>query len=280
MLEQQLGVPLFHRTTRSVRMTNAGTILLNDVRGILSRLENVVTELRAEEALQRGRLVIVCTPSCASNLLPDLLREYHSRNPNISLEVKEAYAGGMYDYLQRDEADIAIGLIDRDKDDFNARKLRDDPYGVIMSIDYHLAGKKYDRIAGNRRRAASGLATGIGHIPIDAGDVRRTRVDVATEIRTDPPPIPVWIGCRGTRRYRYAVKRGADGCHRPVSHCRIDRTAAVARTRADHGQGKRAISSRRGIRRTCRHTLGEVEPVTRSRRIRSNRNHGTVTHGV
>ena len=48
----------------------------------------------------------------------------------------------MYDYLQRDEADIAIGLIDRDKDDFNARKLRDDPYGVIMSIDYHLAGKR------------------------------------------------------------------------------------------------------------------------------------------
>ena len=145
MLERQLGVPLFHRTTRSVRMTSAGTRLLGDARGVLNRLDNVVTDLRAEEALQQGRLTVACTPSCASNLLPDLLKDYQSRYPNITLDVKEAYAVGMYELLRREEADIAIGPIDRDDGDFACRKLQDDPYRVIMSRDYHLAGR--DQIA-------------------------------------------------------------------------------------------------------------------------------------
>ena len=68
-----------------------------------------------------------CTPSCASNLLPGLLRDYQERYPNITLEVREAYAIGMYDMLRQEEADIAIGPIDRGESDFTCRKLQDDP---------------------------------------------------------------------------------------------------------------------------------------------------------
>ena len=139
MLEQQGGRPLLHRTTRSVRATAGGTRLLGLARSVLARLDNVVLDLRAEEALQRGRLIVACTPSCASNLLPGLLRDYQERYPNITLEVREAYAIGMYDMLQQEEADIAIGPIDRGESDFTCRKLQDDPYAVIMSRDYPLA---------------------------------------------------------------------------------------------------------------------------------------------
>lgn len=140
-LEKLLGVPLFHRTTRSVRTTSAGIRLLGDARSVLARLETAVSDLRAEEAMQRGRLIVACTPSCASNLLPDLLRDYQTRYPNIDLEVKEAYAGGMVDFIRRDEADIAIGPMNRGEEDLEFLKLRDDPYTVIMSPDYRLAGQ-------------------------------------------------------------------------------------------------------------------------------------------
>ena len=141
MLEQQLGVPLFHRTPRSVRAPAGGTRLLGVAHSVLARLDNVVLDLRAEEALQRSRLIVACTPSCASNLLPGLLRDYQERYPNITLEVREAYAIGIYDMLRQEEADIAIGPIDRGESDFTCRKLQDDPYAVIMSRDYPLAGR-------------------------------------------------------------------------------------------------------------------------------------------
>lgn len=141
-LEKQLGVALFHRTTRSVRVTASGTRLLSVAGSVLSRLENAVVDLRAEEALQQGRLIVACTPSCASNLLPDLLRDYQTRYPNVTLEVREAYAVGMYEMLRREEADIAIGPIDRGEAEFTSRKLQDDPYEVIMAPDYHLAGRR------------------------------------------------------------------------------------------------------------------------------------------
>ena len=125
------------RGEKAVRATAGGTRLLGVARSVLARLDNVVLDLRAEEALQRSRLIVVC----ASNLLPGLLRDYQERYPNITLEVREASAIGMYDMLRQEEADIAIGPIDRGESDFTCRKLQDDPYAVIMSRDYPLAGR-------------------------------------------------------------------------------------------------------------------------------------------
>ncbi|MDP6341964.1 MAG: LysR family transcriptional regulator, partial [Alphaproteobacteria bacterium] len=141
-LEEELGVALLHRTTRSVRLTEAGARLLVQAREVVARLDAVVVGLREEEAMQRGRFVIACTPSCAANLLPDILRDYHARFPKITIEVIETYAYGVQDALRREEAELGFGPFDRTGGEFEFRQLLDDPYAVIMSRDYRLASRK------------------------------------------------------------------------------------------------------------------------------------------
>jgi DNA-binding transcriptional LysR family regulator len=47
-LEDELGAPLFERTTRGVRLLPAGEVLLNHARGILARVEEAARDLRGE----------------------------------------------------------------------------------------------------------------------------------------------------------------------------------------------------------------------------------------
>jgi DNA-binding transcriptional LysR family regulator len=53
-LEDELGAPLFERTTRGVRLLPAGEALLNHARVILARVEEAARELRQEHRRESG----------------------------------------------------------------------------------------------------------------------------------------------------------------------------------------------------------------------------------
>jgi DNA-binding transcriptional LysR family regulator len=84
-LEAQLGLSLFHRLGRGVKLTAAGQLLL----GYAQRLGALATE--AEQAmaemkgLRRGHLAIGASTTIGVYLLPNLLGEYRRRYPDIDL---------------------------------------------------------------------------------------------------------------------------------------------------------------------------------------------------
>src|SRR5271166_2951714 len=85
-LEAQLGLTLFHRLGRGVKLTAAGQLLL----GYAQRLGALAVE--AERAmgevrgLCRGRLAIGASTTIGVYLLPNLLGEYRRRYPGIDLQ--------------------------------------------------------------------------------------------------------------------------------------------------------------------------------------------------
>ena len=89
-LEDQLGVPLFHRTTRSVRLTEAGESLLGQAGRTLAGLEETVRRFRDEAAVRRGRVTLATAPSFAGSLLPGILADFHHRFPHVAVQVVEA----------------------------------------------------------------------------------------------------------------------------------------------------------------------------------------------
>ena len=84
-LEAQLGLTLFHRLRRGVKLTVAGQLLL----GYAQRLGALAVEAERAMAevkgLCRGRLAIGASTTIGVYLLPDLLGEYRRRYPDIEL---------------------------------------------------------------------------------------------------------------------------------------------------------------------------------------------------
>lgn len=90
LLEEELGAPLFHRTTRQVSATSAGAALLPEARAILDRAAGAANIVRALATPTRSLLRIGAIDSAAAGLLPDLLYRFRRARPEIETRLVEA----------------------------------------------------------------------------------------------------------------------------------------------------------------------------------------------
>jgi LysR family transcriptional regulator, carnitine catabolism transcriptional activator len=113
-LEDEIGVALFERTTRSVKLTDAGRDFLPQAEKILTDLHSAVASTRQHAEQARGRLVIAVSPTFAWTLLPRLLAQYREDNPDVRVVLRdEATPRQIRRLVQEGEADIGIGPLER-----------------------------------------------------------------------------------------------------------------------------------------------------------------------
>lgn len=85
-LEERLGARLMHRTTRQLRLTEAGEELFGHARAILQTVDAAVQAVHPEDSLPRGLLRVSLPPS--DNLrVAGMLIDFAERFPKVELEV-------------------------------------------------------------------------------------------------------------------------------------------------------------------------------------------------
>lgn len=104
-LEEWLGVPLFHRDARKVRLTDAGLTLQVSANAALSDLAAACRRIRRNAAV--ASLSVGCIPSIASRWLVPRLPDFTERHPEIAIRVAYAKAE---DRLKDDDNDVLITL--------------------------------------------------------------------------------------------------------------------------------------------------------------------------
>jgi LysR family glycine cleavage system transcriptional activator len=102
-LEEQLGVPLFRRLTRALRLTQAGQAALPPMRDGFDSLADAVDLLRAHE--NSGAITVSIDPSFAAKWLVPRLDRFRAALPD--LDVRLDATDKLTDF-QRDNVDLAI----------------------------------------------------------------------------------------------------------------------------------------------------------------------------
>lgn len=146
-LESALGMPLFHRTTRSVRLTTAGENFLARTRRAMAELDAGVTELRDQASLQRGRLAIGCVPTIASTVLPGVLLAFTRRHPGIAVQVLDVGAQELHHLVASREVDMAIGPRPDRSNDMDFRLIIRDHFVAVCPRDHTLASHSKVQLA-------------------------------------------------------------------------------------------------------------------------------------
>jgi DNA-binding transcriptional LysR family regulator len=89
-LEQRLGVRLFERTQRVVRLSAGGAALLDAVRRVLADAAALPAAAQAAARGDIGRLRLAFVSSIAYGPLPQWLRGFREAHPGVRLELREA----------------------------------------------------------------------------------------------------------------------------------------------------------------------------------------------
>ena len=88
-LEDELGVALFERSAKSVRLTDAGRVFLNEARAVLDRADEATRAVKAISSGAAGELHVGFAPSLAVDILPRALRQFQAEAPGIRVQLHD-----------------------------------------------------------------------------------------------------------------------------------------------------------------------------------------------
>jgi DNA-binding transcriptional LysR family regulator len=108
MLEEELGVVLFERTQRSVRLTAAGQRFNRDARSVLATLDQARAHARAAEVGEAGVLCAGFMFAVACSVLPVLTRAFAAAFPRIEVKLKETIPTDLAAELRCGRLDVGI----------------------------------------------------------------------------------------------------------------------------------------------------------------------------
>ena len=105
-LEEELGQPVFERKTRSVSLTEAGTLLQSRAQQVLTSLKYTRAEITDDG--HSGRVRVGAIPTIAPYFLPKVLRQFSKEFPKATVIVQENTTDSLLKSCTQGEIDLAI----------------------------------------------------------------------------------------------------------------------------------------------------------------------------
>lgn len=132
-LERELGVRLFERTTRTLRPTDEGRVVLDGCRDILSRWQRTLDDARDQRTELAGLVHLAAPSDTAVQVLEPLLAELCHVHPRLRVELA---VSDTVQHLHEESLDLAIryGVLDDSR--LLARKLAEVPLVLVASPEY------------------------------------------------------------------------------------------------------------------------------------------------
>ena len=134
-LETSLGVQLFERGSRRIRLTDAGRVLYSRVEHILGMVDGTVREITEIGSGIAGSIQLGTITTSGALLLPELISEFHRCYPQVTYQIWEAEGARILELLDNRVIEIAITRTQVDSKVYESIVLPNEPLVVVMNKD-------------------------------------------------------------------------------------------------------------------------------------------------
>lgn len=107
-LENELGIRLFERTTRSVYLSPAGHDFLNHAIKIMDEISLAKQTIQQYLSAERGSITIGCMPVGGIYNIPSLISSFQKEYLKVRIKFEEAQCLDLFNMLKNSEIDIAF----------------------------------------------------------------------------------------------------------------------------------------------------------------------------
>lgn len=130
LLEEDVGIPLFERSGKHISLNDAGKCILEDAREILDK-QRIIYQ-KCQQNQMHSPVHITLMSLAASELLPELLDDFQTKNPKTAITVLQSSR-------ELQSADVLISSVVRGCDGATHRSVLCEDLGIAMSAAHPLA---------------------------------------------------------------------------------------------------------------------------------------------
>ena len=141
-LENELGAPLFVRTSRRVDLTAAGRIFLVHANAILERVEQACAEARAVGAGHLGTLDIGSSSSLLLGPLPQVIAGYRRAFPSVKVALHEMTPAAQLTALRDRRLDVSFSRTPVEDENFTNELAWRDPVVAALPRNHRLLARR------------------------------------------------------------------------------------------------------------------------------------------
>ena len=139
-LEDSLGVALFERTNKMLRITPIGEQIVAKARWVLDEADSIVSLARRRSGPLTGPFGLGVIPTLGPYLLPWLLPPLERAYPDLELVVHEDLTERLLDQLKAHRLDAALMAVPIDDRELNALPIFDEPFRLVLPPGHRLIG--------------------------------------------------------------------------------------------------------------------------------------------
>ncbi|WP_435007297.1 transcriptional regulator CynR [Tundrisphaera lichenicola] len=229
-LERMLGAPLFDRTGRTVRLTEAGHVFRRHAIGALREVETGTSAVSDLIGLRRGNLKIGVTHSFSTALIPKAVARFRLDHPGVGLAIEKTSGRAIEQALVAGTLNLGIAYAPPESAEIVAETLFEEEVVLIVASGHPLADRSrvgLSELAGHplalisrefsTRRLIDDRLREAGVEPVVA--VEMNDIDSLLEV--------VRLGNGATVLSRRAVNDGRGLAQVPIQGPRMARTAAL-----------------------------------------------------
>ena len=143
-LESELGVPLFEKSGRNVRLTRYGQLFLQSVQGTLETLDNGVRTVQ-ELGPEGGLVLLGSIRKLGTRVVPGLMRDFLAQEgPGVRFQLHSGsgFSPDLLRSVAEGQLDMAFTSTPGDPAQFETIPFQRSPFVVITPLDHPLAGRE------------------------------------------------------------------------------------------------------------------------------------------
>lgn len=137
-LEEELGLPLFERGSRPLKLTEGGRFFYGHATRLLEQAAQAIRTTKRIAQMQR-RLVIGFVPSTIYGALPRLVRLFRAAQPQTELALVEMSSVEQIEALKNGRIDVGFGRVRLDDPSVKREVLREEPLVAAIPMEHELA---------------------------------------------------------------------------------------------------------------------------------------------